>query len=76
MSQISDKELISQLGGPTKIVELLGWPKYGGVQRVQNWTVRGIPSHIKVQFPAIFMPELAPAQAQPAQPAIETVANT
>lgn len=58
MSKHKDYELIASLGGPTKVADLLCWPRYGGVQRVQNWTQRGIPSAIKVKFPHIFMPEL------------------
>ena len=54
-----DRALITKLGGPAKVAELLHWEKYGGVQRVQNWMSRGIPASVKVQFPAIFMPELA-----------------
>lgn len=59
MSKQTDRQLIATLGGPTKVAELLSLPKYGGVQRVQNWTQRGIPSHVKVEFPHLFMPELA-----------------
>jgi len=75
MSQTPDQKLIADLGGPTKVAELLGLQKYGGVQRVQNWTVRGIPSAVKVQYPALFMPELAQAHASPAQAATENVAQ-
>ena len=49
---------IESLGGPAKVCELLGYEKDGGVQRVQNWTTRGIPSDVKLKFPEIFLPEL------------------
>lgn len=75
MSKESDRELIAKLGGPTRVAELLNLPKYGGVQRVQNWMQRGIPAAMKVDHPAIFMPELAQAHAERAQAATETVAS-
>lgn len=56
-----DWSLIVDLGGPLKVAELLGFPKAGGVQRVQNWKARGIPAHVKVRYPEIFM---APGDAQ------------
>jgi len=55
MSTQTDAELIASLGGPTKVAELLGLPKFGGAQRVQNWLYRGIPSLVKVQRPDLFM---------------------
>ena len=58
MDQIErDRERIKELGGPAKVAELLGLEKAGGVQRVQNWTTRGIPPAVKVAHPALFMPE-------------------
>ena len=54
-----DADLIARLGGPSKVAELLGIDKRGGAQRVQNWITRGIPAHIKVKRPELFMPELA-----------------
>jgi hypothetical protein len=57
-----DKQLIDDLGGPTKVAELLGYDKHGGVQRVQNWTTRGIPPKVKLEHPELF---LNPTQAQP-----------
>ena len=51
---MTDAEIIKKLGGPTKVAELLRYEK-NGVQRVQNWIRRGIPSHVKVQFPQHFM---------------------
>ena len=56
------------------MAELLGLDKQGGAQRIQNWLVRGIPAQVKVDFPSIFMPELAAATATIAQAATETVA--
>jgi len=55
MNTHTDSELIAKLGGPAKVAELLGLPKPGGVQRVQNWLYRGIPSAIKVLRPDLFM---------------------
>lgn len=52
-----DRELIERLGGPTRVAELLGWPKYGGAQRVQNWLSRGIPPAVKVHRPDLFLAE-------------------
>lgn len=74
MDKKRDKELIDALGGPAKVAELLGLPKYGGVQRVQNWTNRGIPYEMKVRHPALFMPELVQSPAISTQVATESVA--
>lgn len=68
----SDKALIERLGGSTKVACLLGFKKDGGTQRVENWKRRGIPSHIKVMRPDLFMVD---APAQPARSATETVAG-
>ncbi len=54
-----DIQIITALGGPSKVAELLHLPKKGGQQRVQNWLARGIPAHVKVERPDLFMPELA-----------------
>ena len=67
---ISDAELIKSLGGPTRLAELLGYDKAaGGVQRVQNWTTRGIPAAVKLQRPDLFLrdrsAEAAAASATP-----------
>lgn len=53
-----DIQIITNLGGPSKVAELLNLPKKGGQQRVQNWLARGIPAQIKVERPDLFMPEL------------------
>ena len=49
-----DKSLIESLGGPAKLAERLGYTKSGGVQRVHNWTTRGIPARVKLEHPEIF----------------------
>lgn len=55
MSQVaSDEQLIRNLGGPTKVARLTGL----SVQRVHNWLRRGIPAHIKVLHPELFMPHI------------------
>jgi len=60
----NDKQIIEDLGGPAKVAELLGYDKHGGVQRVQNWTTRGIPPKVKIEHPDLF---LKPAPALGAQ---------
>ena len=70
----SDRKLIAELGGPTKVAELMGWPRLGGPQRVQNWLARGIPAAVRVQRPDLFMPHLAAAPA--AEAAVEANAST
>jgi hypothetical protein len=55
-SMKTDEEIIKSLGGPAKVAELLGYEKDGGTQRVHNWIARGIPSHVKVERPDLFMP--------------------
>ncbi|MEH6436682.1 YdaS family helix-turn-helix protein [Massilia sp. DD77] len=47
----NDKELIEKLGGPAKLAHKLGFT----VQRVQNWTVRGIPAQVKLDHPDLFL---------------------
>jgi len=55
----ADRLTIERLGGPTKLAELLGYDKTsGGVQRIQNWTKRGIPSDVKLRWPELFLTEL------------------
>ncbi len=58
-----DIQIITNLGGPSKVAELLNLPKKGGQQRVQNWLARGIPAQIKVERPDLFMPELGVSAA-------------
>lgn len=52
----ADRALLKQLGGPTRVADILGFDKAnGGIQRVQNWMTRGIPSEQKVERPDLFM---------------------
>lgn len=62
----ADAERIRSLGGPTEVAEMLGFDKaQGGVQRVQNWLTRGIPSKVKLDHPHIFLgPVRAKAEAK------------
>lgn len=53
-----DWALVTALGGPVKVAEMLGYAKYGGVQRVQNWKTRGIPPAVKLERPDLFLPHL------------------
>lgn len=62
----NDKELIERLGGPTRVAELLKFPKAGGAQRVQNWMTRGIPSRVKLDHPDIFLSGLPRKQKKSA----------
>lgn len=49
------KNLVNDLGGPTKVVELLGWQDIpGSVQRVSNWNKRGVPASVLLDFPHVF----------------------
>ena len=68
-----DADLIRELGGPSKVAELIGIEKHGGAQRVQNWLVRGIPSKVKVDFPFLFRLNQAQAHTQHAPVATESV---
>jgi len=70
-----DNKILDSLGGTTKVAKLLGLEGHGP-QRVNNWRYRGIPAHIKVKHPAIFMPELLQATASTAQAAAEPVAQS
>lgn len=48
--------LIHALGGPRKVCELLGYDKRtGGVQRINNWLVRGIPSKVQLLHAALWL---------------------
>lgn len=55
----SDKKIIEDLGGAAKVAELLGLEKHGGTQRVHNWTVRGIPPKVKLEYPHLFLKDQA-----------------
>lgn len=59
-----DKALIDELGGPAKVAELLGFDKDGGIQRVQNWTTRGIPAAVKVLHPRVFLKDAITTKAR------------
>lgn len=53
----TDKEIINELGGVKKLVELLGYDKKcGGYQRVANWLKRGIPAEVKLEHYELFAP--------------------
>ena len=54
----NDKQLIQSLGGPANVAKTLGYDKLGGVQRVNNWMSRGIPSKVKLEHPEIFLRSL------------------
>jgi hypothetical protein len=63
---MNDSELIDDLGGPAALAERLGYPKHNGVQRVQNWKVRGIPARVKLDRPDLFLRDRsAPANSAP-----------
>lgn len=78
----ADKELIETLGGPTRVCELLGFDKAkGGVQRVQNWTTRGIPPKEKLAHPRLFLQgyarratDAAPSAGHPGKPSATSTA--
>lgn len=64
----ADRKLIEGLGGPTKLAEILGYDKHGGVQRIQNWITRGIPPKVKLQRPEIFLASAPDPRAAPDRP--------
>jgi len=76
---MNDAELISHHGGPAKVAELLKYDKAaGGVQRVQNWLTRGIPSKVKLDHPHLFLPPfgvVAPHDAAAPAPSENSPAN-
>ncbi len=57
MIKNKDQQIISDLGGITKVAKLLGYDlKKGGIQRVGNWVSRGqIPAQVKVDHPDLFL---------------------
>lgn len=62
-SAMTDKELIAELGGATKVAEMLALDKTaGGVQRVHNWIERGIPAKVKLSRPDLFLREMTEKQ--------------
>ncbi len=58
-----DRTLILNYGGPAKLARMLGYGRWG-TNRVSNWMTRGIPAHVKVAHPEIFLAgaPLAPTQ--------------
>jgi hypothetical protein len=46
-----DKELIALLGGSSALSKRLGL----SIQRVHNWSTRGIPPSIKIAYPKLFL---------------------
>lgn len=58
----TDIQIITDLGGPSKVAALLNLPKRGGQQRVQNWLHRGIPPAVKLARPDLFLRHLTGAQ--------------
>lgn len=57
-----DAKLIDELGGDTRLAELLGYAKVGGPQRVHNWRTRGIPADVKLAYPELFLRDLVIAR--------------
>lgn len=55
-----DWHLIEKLGGPTAVAKELDLPEASGVQTVQNWKYRGIPSKTKLSRPDLFLRNLLP----------------
>jgi hypothetical protein len=49
-----DHEIIAALGGPSRVARMLDLPLIGGVQRVHNWTTRGIPSAVRLKYLVLF----------------------
>lgn len=63
-SEHPDWKRVLELGGPTKVADLLDLPKEGGVQRVQNWKHRGVPSIVKLEHPDLFPHSVADNQTK------------
>lgn len=51
----TDRKLIAELGGPSRVASMLGIDDKG-TQRVHNWMRRGIPAAVRVEHPHLFMP--------------------
>jgi hypothetical protein len=52
-----DKQIITAHGGVLELARKLGYdPARGGIQRVQNWTVRGIPARVRLEHADVFGP--------------------
>lgn len=61
------QQIIDELGGATKVAELLGYEKHGGVQRVQNWKERGIPASVLLAHQHLFNRKDRRAEERPGQ---------
>lgn len=61
-----DKAVIDALGGPAEVARRLNLDPKNGVQRVHNWTTRGIPPAVRLENLNIFGPSsrIAPAEGQ------------
>lgn len=70
-----DRRLIEALGGATRVAGLLGFDKQrGGVQRVHNWISRGIPAHVKVKRPDLFLRDLTATDGAPSSTEVRDAA--
>jgi len=59
-----DKAVIDALGGPAEVARMLNLDPKNGVQRVHNWTTRGIPPAVRLDNLGIFGPAPQPAPEQ------------
>lgn len=50
-----DRALIEREGGPAVLAKKLMLKGKFARERVQNWTWRGIPASIKLQYPEVFL---------------------
>jgi len=72
---MSDADLIEDLGGAAKVAAILGFDRAGGVQRVHNWKLRGIPARVKLEWPHLFLrPASVTAKTERPAPAADTKA--
>lgn len=62
---MTDAELIDDLGGPSRVAELLGLTERGAVQRISNWKRRGIPSRVLLEHSGVLVRR--PAATAPAE---------
>ena len=64
--------LITALGGPTKVCELLGYDKRGGgVQRINNWRFRGIPYKVQLSHASLWLSAERAADLQDSEKSIK-----
>ena len=52
----ADKAIIDALGGPANVARRLGFAPSRGIQRVHNWTRRGIPAEVRLRHLDLFGP--------------------